>query len=291
MKKCSWIILFSIAILNFTMISCNGGMKESKDQQTIDSLTTLTKNQNSHIQNMEAFITSISETMDSINTQEKELLSDGNIENKNSKNRKSIINNLIRYKETIEKQKKMIEKLENQLSSNKSEMNKKMLQITAFYKQQLEEKDRTIAALQKDLSENRANVQKLQSSVNSLLSTKQKQEETITEQKSVMTRQTEMINTCYVRIGTKKELKAAGLISTGFLKKTKLNTDLPSSEFTAMDMRKCNDILINSSNPKILTQMPASSYNFVKKDDKSCYLHISDPKTFWSISRYLVIQL
>lgn len=287
---------YSIFILMMgLLLSCNhekqqGEIEKAKEQ--IDSLTQLTKKQVDHIKDMESFITSISQTMDSIDIQEKELIVDGDVEKKKTITKESIINNLQKYKETIERQKEQIANLEKQLTANKDEMSAKMLQIVNYYKQQLDEKDRTIASLKKSISENKTNIAKLQKSVNSLLATTKKQQGTIKEQEDVMTRQSDMINTCYVRIGTKKELKAAGLISSGFLKKTKLNeSSMLTNHFTAVDMRNCNDILIKSSNPKILTQMPVSSYNIIKNDNGTCYLHITDPNSFWSISRFLVIQL
>lgn len=283
----------SIVIMIGLATSCKNE-KQTKDysQEKIDSLTLLAQNQSNHILEMEEFITSLSETMDSINVQEKELIIDGDIEKRKPRTRESIINNLKRYKETIERQKKMIANLENQLSAKNDEMSAKMLQIVSFYKQQLDEKDRTIASLQKSISENKNNIKHLQASVTELLTTTQEQKETIREQKDALARQSDMINTCYVMIGTKKQLKSAGVVTGGFLKKTKLNdANISLDKFTEMDMRRCNDIVIKSSNPKILTQMPVSSYSIIKNSDGTSYLHITDPNTFWSISRFLVIQL
>lgn len=274
------------------IVSCTNGNQNNESQGKIDSLIAVNEKQNAHIQEMEGFITSLSQTMDSIDIQEKNLIADGNIEKRQPVNKETFINNLKKYKEIIERQRQQIEKLENQLAANKDEMSAKMTQIVAYYKQQLEEKDNMIASLQKNIAENKTNIRNLQSSVSNLLATTHEQEQKIVEQEKTMTRQNDMINTCYVRIGTKKDLKADGLLQGGFLKKTKLDdASFSAAKFTAMDMRKCIDIHIKSSKPKVLTQMPASSYSIVKNDDGTCYLHIIDPNKFWSISRYLVIQL
>ena len=283
----------------FTMLLCSLLLSCNKSTPTntaelakIDSLTNLAKNQQEHIGEMEEFITSLSQTIDSIDVMENEIIGEGDIEKKKPLTKESILNSLTRFKETINRQKELIANLEKQLTEKNDEMSAKMLQIVTFYKKQLEEKDATIASLQKNISENKRHITDLQKSVSNLTSANESQKETIKEQEAIMSRQTSMINTCYVKIGTKKELKAGGLLKSGFLRKAKLDESRLSSEnFTVMDMRKCNDILINSSNPKILTQMPASSYSFVKKEDGTCYLHIIDPNAFWSISRYLVIQL
>lgn len=290
-RKLITLVLFIFAFANL-FLSCNNTSKDTNDQVKIDSLTNLAKNQQEHISEMEEFVNSLSQTIDSINKQENEILSEGDIEKGKPLSKKAIINSLKKYKETIDRQKELIANLEKQLISKNDEMSAKMLQIVSFYKKQLDEKDATIASLQKNISENKRNISELKTTVDNLISTNEAQKETINEQKDVMTRQTNMINTCYVIIGTKKELKAQGLLNTGFLKKTKINESvLASAQFTKVDMRACNDLLIKSSKPKILTQMPSSSYSFIKNADGTCYLHINDPNAFWSISRYLIIQL
>lgn len=282
---------FFVSLLGLT-VSCTNGNQKNESQSKLDSLIAINEKQSSHIQEMEGFITLLSQTMDSIDTKEKDLLAEGDIEKRKPLNKEDLINNLKEYKEIIERQRLQIEKLESQLAANKDEMSSKMTQIVAYYKQQLEEKDKMIASLQKNIAESKSNIRNLQSSVSNLLATTHEQQQKIVEQEKTMVRQTNMINTCYVRIGTKKELKADGLLQSGFLKKTKLDdSNFSTAKFKAMDMRECIDIHIKSSKPKVLTQMPASSYSIVKNEDGTCYLHIVDPNTFWSISRYLVIQL
>lgn len=285
------LILF-VLVFSSLFLSCNNTSKDSKDQVKIDSLTNVAQNQQKHISEMEEFVNSLSQTIDSINKQENDILSEGDIEKGKPLSKESMLTSLKKFKETIDRQKEVIANLEKQLKSKNNEMSAKMLQIVSFYKKQLEEKDATIASLQISISENKNDIKKLRTSIDNLSSVNKAQEETINEQKGIMTRQTNMINTCFVMMGTKKELKAVGLINTGFLKKTTINESMfASAKFTKWDMRDCNDILIKSSKPKILTQMPSSSYSFVKNADGTCYLHIIDPNAFWSISRYLVIQL
>lgn len=287
------LVSMTLVMMIVLMISCKNDSQMGTDAQNqIDSLTILTQDQGDHIKEMELFITSLSQTIDSIDLQERELVVDGDIEKRSTQSRESIINNLNRFKETLERQKLQIEDLERQLSTQKGEMSSKMLQIVEYYKHQLEEKDKTIANLQKAILENKSNIRQLQASVTNLLTTNKEQNEIIKEQENTLTRQSGMINSCYVKIGTKKELKSAGLISTGLLKKTKVDESMfTPDKFVAMDMRNCNDIEIKSSNPKILTNMPSSSYSIVKNENGTCYLHIIDPSKFWSVSRYLVILL
>ena len=52
---------------------------------------------------------------------------------------------------------------------------------------------------------------------------------------------------------------------------------------------KGNQVVFKSA--KLLTNHPAGSYK-LEKDNKGQYvLHITAPETFWSVSKYLVIQV
>ena len=167
-----------------------------------------------------------------------------------------------------------------------------MLQIVEFYKKQLETKDLTIAKLQADIASNKRNISFLREEVDNLTAANQELDNTIKEQDETLSTQTNMINKAYIKMGTKKELKAAGLLKGGLFSKKSLNSsNLREELFQEVDMRSCNDLLINSSKPQVLSPMPESSYTFVKDDKGSCYLHIISPNSFWSVSRFLVIQL
>lgn len=285
-------IFIAFVIVSGVIMSCEnkGEVKTEKDLK-IDSLTLLTNKQLEQIENLGGFISSIAETMDSINTQELEMIKNGNIERKGS-SRTAILNNLKRYKETIQNQKEMISLLEKKLSAKDDEMSKKMLQIVEFYKKQLETKDLTIAKLQADIASNKRNISFLRDEVDNLTAANQELDNTIKEQDETLSTQTNMINKAYIKMGTKKELKAAGLLKGGLFSKKSLNSsNLREELFQEVDMRSCNDLLINSSKPQVLSPMPESSYTFVKDDKGSCYLHIISPNSFWSVSRFLVIQL
>jgi chromosome segregation ATPase len=196
--------------------SCTNRSQNESYQVTIDSLIAQNNKQSSHIQEIEGFITSLSQTMDSINIQEMYLIYEGDIEKRKPVSRSSLIKNLKLYKDIIDRQKEQIGKLERQLASKGDEMSIKMSQIVAFYKKQLEEKDRMIASLQMNISEHKTSIRNLQASVSSLLATTSEQEQKIIEQEATMSRQTDMINTCYVRIVQKRNLRPKDYCPVGF---------------------------------------------------------------------------
>lgn len=101
-----------------------------------------------------------------------------------------------------------------------------------------------------------------------------------------------MLNEGYVKAGTKKELQAAGLLlSSGLFGKKKLDvSNLNPEQFTKIDIREFQELKIAGKKPKILTQMPESSYRFDSHSDGTTTLVITDPLKFWGISNFLVIE-
>jgi hypothetical protein len=55
-------------------------------------------------------------------------------------------------------------------------------------------------------------------------------------------------------------------------------------------MRGLEKLTIESKNPKLITEKPASSYTLTKNDDGTTTLEIKDPQMFWSVSPFLIIQ-
>ena len=61
--------------------------------------------------------------------------------------------------------------------------------------------------------------------------------------------------------------------------------------FTKADMRELKSINTYAKSAKLLTSHPESSYNMVRDENKMYTLNIVDHVAFWSVSRYLVIQV
>ncbi len=116
------------------------------------------------------------------------------------------------------------------------------------------------------------------------------QQQVISSQNHILQTQDEMLNEGYIKTGTKSELKDAGLLKGGFMRKSKLDiSTIDKIQFKTIDIRVTTEISLNSGNPKILTQMPDDSYSIEKKG-KTSTLRIINPDKFWSISKYLIIQ-
>lgn len=119
---------------------------------------------------------------------------------------------------------------------------------------------------------------------------------TITEQKRIIEKQAKIIevqdsinNTGHIVIGTKKQLKEAGIITSSM---DLVPGSLTSEICQTIDIRNIKEISLNSKKPKVLSQMPPQSYVIQKSPNgKSCTLIIKDSALFWSQSYYLIIIL
>ena len=61
--------------------------------------------------------------------------------------------------------------------------------------------------------------------------------------------------------------------------------------FTTADMRKLRDIPFDSKKAKLLTKHPEGTYEMQKDNEGYITLVITNPESFWSLSRYLVVEL
>lgn len=130
------------------------------------------------------------------------------------------------------------------------------------------------------------------------------QAQTIETKDSVLTEQTETINTQTARlnrafyvVGTEKELKEKNILSKeggviGIGRTAKLATDFDASAFTPVDITEFESIPVETKKVKIVTAHPSDSYA-VNETDKGQVesLEITNPDKFWAASRYLVVVL
>ena len=68
---------------------------------------------------------------------------------------------------------------------------------------------------------------------------------------------------------------------------SKMNKDY----FTQIDIRTTKEIKLYSKDADILTTHPAGTYALEKDDKGQLVLKITKPAEFWSVSKYLVIQV
>ena len=75
-------------------------------------------------------------------------------------------------------------------------------------------------------------------------------------------------------------------------RKVVLNDNLSKNDFMAIDKRNTTSIPINSKKANLVSDHPEGSYEFEKSDEGLiASLEIKNPDDFWSISKYLVVEV
>lgn len=284
--------VFTVCVLAALLLpSCGNSDRKVLDiVAERDSLRTENESQRQRLTAINEMVGTINATLDSISIAEGMLFGDNHTEAVPS--RSSVLKNLERYEQVVLRQHQRINELE--ALAAKSKTDKAMQGLIDHMKSQLAEKDGQIARLRAELSNKNVNISRLRRQVESQHSQLAKQGEELDKlgkktelQATALARQDKELNNGYVMIDTKAELKRKGIAR----RKKVINEGLlDKSKFTQVDIRNTTILTFNAKKPRILTNMPQSSYTMTKNGDGTYTLNITDPTRFWSISRYLVIQ-
>ena len=113
------------------------------------------------------------------------------------------------------------------------------------------------------------------------------------EQTEITTEILKTLNQGYYAYGTKKELEANDVIvrEGGFLginKKTQLADNMNDEYFTQIDIMKTETIQVTGKKVTFVTDHPSSAYD-IQSSGQNHTIKIHDPKSFWKVSKYLVV--
>ena len=289
--------LFKGFIALFIMLSVFSCKNEKVDMssymQERDSIMQENKAKTQQLDELNGVLATIATGLDSIAVQENILFTNKGRDGV-MLNRQQIAANLKGMADILARQRAKIKMLQDSLANKKSSQGVERLQkVVEFLNQQLAEKDQVIQSLRADLNNSKKDITQLRASLSDMRTKANNAEQKTKVLSKALSKQDEVINECYVKIGTKKQLSAAGLLKGGFLQKKKVNyEDVDKSKFNAVDIRKFREITLKSSNPKILTPQPSNrSFHFEESGDGNCTLVITNPTLFWSVSNFLIIQL
>ncbi len=286
--------LLCLSILLVSAFSCvNDKVDVGSYVHERDSLIQANQDKTRELDELNQILTTIATGLDSIAAQEHVLFSNNGSDGV-MLNRQQIAENLKNMADILARQRKTIQILQDSLSNmDLSQGMERLRKVVTFLNYQLEEKDRVIQSLQADLNNSKKDINQLRSSLSAMQARVDVAERKTQVLTKAVSTQDEIINECYVKIGTKKQLMESGLLKGGFLKKKKVNyEDVEKSKFNAVDIRKFREVTLHSSNPTILTPQPNNrSFHFEDNGDGTCTLVITNPTVFWSVSNFLIIQL
>ena len=290
MKKLS--ILISGACL-LTLAACSSNsetrQKLEEDSLKIARLTADYNEATTFNDSLMLLMADIYNGLDSINSQEGLLYNMRGGEN--SDRRAEIRHNLSAIKSRLAEKQSLLAEMERKAKES-GNRNAVLLKTIDQLKEKLEIQDARIMDLENKLALANDSI----SDLNQQVAAKEEQVQVQTEAKNAAwnaLEQTEKeLNTVYYALGSNKELKQNGLLEKKFLGQTKvLRGEFNESYFTVADKRTLTSIPTGAKKIKIWTNMPKGSYEEVENPDKTITLKITDPKEFWSLSPFLIIQL
>lgn len=279
------------ALFVMLLVSCGNSANEQRLQQENDSLRTEHESLEQEMNLYFSTMSEIADNLDKVKTIGGYLSQQSTAEGTTKDPKQRIDDNIKTVAELIQQNNDKIAQLTKRLSgssykikelektiSHLSAENDRMTQEIVLLQEQLGQKNEIIAM-------QNANIKDMQSKNSDLAAAN-------AETAAKVAQQTEQMNTAWYVFGSKKELKAQGIIAKNGIGASKkvLQGDFNKDFMVKVDIRNTDEIPLYSRRAKVLTTHPAGSYVLEKKDELYI-LRITDKQTFWSVSRYLVIEV
>lgn len=281
LKNCGLYLLMAFLIV---MTSCSNGKTGYLENQ-MDSLQQVITNQSLLMNEMTTSLDVIAYGLDSIYRQENIIYKGRDEVSGKQLTRSELKQRVDDLVGLIARQRERITALEDSLSFNTSQQMQSLKLIITNLQAQLDEKEQTIENLKAQVANQKVSIAKLQQSKADL-------EHHVQNQEKALKVQDELVNEGYYIIGTRKQLKEAGVISNNLLQKSKINLETADlTKLKKIDIRTFEtELKFNAKKAVVLSHMPETSYKMVQGNDQ-VILFIEDVASFWSLSKILVIQI
>ena len=270
------------------LVACNNGpsKKEQAFAEERDSLMQVISDKDAELDEIMGTVNEIQEGFRRINEAEGRItVNDGDVESESSK--EAIRENMQYIQDAMAQNREKIKQLQEKLRTSTvgGEKLKKMVddlsaQLDA-QKLKVQELEARLAEKDILIAQQGEAITTLNENVNALSEENKAKSQTVADQDK-------QIHTAWYVFGTKSELKDQKILQKGDVLKS---GDFNKDYFTKIDIRYDKEIKLYSKSAKLLTNHPAGSYK-LEKDNKGQYvLQITNPDTFWSVSKYLVVQV
>ncbi|WP_294628151.1 hypothetical protein [uncultured Bacteroides sp.] len=284
MKKLA--VLFVCAAMLASCDGFKGGSKDLKAEN--DSLLMELTQRNAELDDMMGTFNEVQEGFRKINAAENRVdLQRGTITENSASAKQQIASDIEFISKQMEENKAQIAKLQEQLKNSKyssAQMKKAVAALTA----ELNAKQQRIEELQTELASKNIRIQELDAAVSDLSAAKETLAAENEAKAKTVAEQEKSLNAAWFVFGTKSELKSQKILQSGDVLK---GADFNKDYFTQIDIRTTKEIKLYSKRAELLTTHPTGSYELVKDDKGQLTLKITNPNEFWSVSKYLVIQV
>ena len=288
------VYFFFVLFLCFVSFSCGHSNLSKELTAERDSLIKVNQQQNEALTEITSTIAQVSVTLDSNAKHEQILYSNRDIEGR-VLSRKKILENLSFFENLLTEKSKEMKAMEESLSNKDGNIRKFQIMID-YLVNEIDKKNENIRVLRRELERKNGNISILTDKLSSLKNDVLTLNDTISmlqEKTETFSEQEKKINEVYYTIGTKKDLIARGLLSSrGLFAKKRIDySSLDTSMFVKADMRFLKQLIIVGKEPQILTNVVSTSYTLTENGRDSYILKIIDSISFWSVSKYLIIQI
>jgi len=202
--------------------------------------------------------------------------------------KEQIVNHISMINTLLEENKKKLAKLEKSLASYKKGK-KELLHSIQMAKERMQLQEDEIEELKTVLAQNEFKIKDL----NKQLDEKSSQLTSLSERNTTLDKD---LNRVYFKEGTYKELQGSNIIKKeggvlGIGRVETLQQNLDKSKFTELNQKETTSIVLNGKKAKLITRHPVNSYSVSTTENDVAQLTIKDPASFWSYSKYLVVEL
>lgn len=283
MKK--FFLLLTVAI---AMAACTGNNRatDSEVQRERDSLQRIIDQKDMELNDIMGTVNEVQEGIRRISEAEGRVtIADASPEGAST--REVIRENMDFIASAMEQNRELITQLKEKLRNstfNADKLQKTIENLQAQVEEQtarIQELEAQLAEKDAQLAEQGEQINSLNENVNTLTADNKAKAQTVASQDKEL-------NTAWFVFGTKNELKEQKILSSGDVLKS---GDFNKDYFTQIDIRTIKEIKLYSKNAKVLTTHPAGSYKLIKDDQGQYEISISNPTKFWSVSKYLVVQV
>lgn len=283
MKKI-WILFLGVGLA----VSCTN-VKESKEYKELqaqrDSLLMQSSSANAEVTEMMSVISEVEANFDRIREAEKYITTQSTQGGEMSKDVKTkVSDNFKMIDEILKKNKAQLAELNKKYSNSNTQVATLKNTIDRLNREMQESSNR-IVELQNQLAAKDEQIAQLSNDVTALATEAEQQSVTIQEQDKTL-------HTAYYVFGTESELKEQKILTGGFLKATRVLQDTFNKEyFLQIDIREVTEIPLHMGKAKLWSTHPDGTYEFVKGADGNLTLHITDTQRFWSLTKYLIVEV
>ena len=278
-----WILLLVGLIVSCTNVRESKEYKELQAQR--DSLLMQSADVEGEAAEMMSVISEVEANFEKIREAEKYISTQSAKQGEMSQDTKQRVNdNFNMINEILQRNKQQLDELNKKNSSSNKEVATMKNTINRLNKEMLESAGR-LSTLQAELAIKDEQIAQLSQDITSLAVEAEQQSATIREQER-------SLNTAFYVFGTVNELKNQKILTGGFLRSTRVLQDTFNKDyFLQIDIRETTEIPLLDKSGKLWSTHPDGTYEFVKGDDGNLTFRITDTQRFWSLTKYLIIEV